>query len=62
MVSSRASIPAIAALSVRSSYGSTYTKVAFAKLYDRKTSITAADLLNDRVMPFFDSQPASSTS
>jgi transposase InsO family protein len=32
----------------------TYTKVAFAKLYDRKTPITAADLLNDRVMPFFD--------
>jgi transposase InsO family protein len=33
----------------------TYTKVAFAKLYDRKTPITAADLLNDRVIPFFDS-------
>lgn len=32
----------------------TYTKVAFAKLYDRKTPITAADLLNDRVLPFFD--------
>jgi len=28
--------------------------VAFAKLYDRKTSLTAADLLNDRVVPFFD--------
>jgi hypothetical protein len=24
-------------------------------LYDRKTPITAADLLNDRVLPFFDS-------
>jgi transposase InsO family protein len=34
----------------------TYTKVAFAKLYDRKTPIMAADLLNDRVLPFFDSQ------
>lgn len=34
----------------------TYAKVAFAKLYDRKTPITAADLLNDRVVPFFDSQ------
>src|ERR671929_380852 len=34
----------------------TYTKVAFAKLYDRKTPITAADLLNDRVVPFFDAQ------
>ena len=32
----------------------TYTKVAFAKLYDRKTPITAAELLNDRVIPFFD--------
>jgi hypothetical protein len=27
----------------------TYSKVAFAKLYDRKTPITVADLLNDRV-------------
>lgn len=33
----------------------TYTKVAFAKLYDRKTPLTSADLLNDRVVPFFDS-------
>jgi transposase InsO family protein len=32
----------------------TYSKVAFAKLYDRKTPITAADLLNDRVVPFFE--------
>ncbi len=32
----------------------TYSKVAFAKLYDRKTPITAADVLNDRVIPFFD--------
>ena len=31
-----------------------YSKVTFAKLYDRKTPITAADLLNDRVVPFFD--------
>jgi len=31
----------------------TYSKVGFAKLYDRKTSLTAADLLNDRVLPFF---------
>jgi hypothetical protein len=30
------------------------TKVSFAKLYDRKTPITAADLLNDRVLPFFE--------
>jgi transposase InsO family protein len=34
----------------------TYSKVAFAKLYDRKTPITAADLLNDRVVPFFEEQ------
>ena len=33
----------------------TYAKVVFAKLYDRKTPITAADLLNDRVVPFFES-------
>jgi hypothetical protein len=32
----------------------TYSKVAFAKLYDRKTPVTAADLLNDRVVPFFE--------
>ena len=34
----------------------TYSKVAFAKLYDRKTALTAADLLNDHVVPFFDAQ------
>lgn len=33
----------------------TYAKVACAKLYDRKTPITAADLLNDRVIPLFES-------
>ena len=32
----------------------TYAKVGFAKLYDRKTPITAADMLNDRVVPFYD--------
>jgi transposase InsO family protein len=32
----------------------TYAKVGFAKLYDRKTPITAAELLNDRVLPFYD--------
>jgi len=32
----------------------TYSKVAFAKLYDRKTPVTAADLLNDRVLPLFE--------
>jgi hypothetical protein len=32
----------------------THAKVAFAKLYDRKTPITAAEILNDRVVPFYD--------
>jgi transposase InsO family protein len=32
----------------------TYAKVAFAKLYDRKNALVAADLLNDRVLPFFE--------
>jgi transposase InsO family protein len=32
----------------------TYSKVAFAKLSDCKTALTAADLLNDRVLPFFE--------
>src|SRR6266481_3393969 len=32
----------------------THAKVACAKLYDRKTPITAADLLNDRVLPLFE--------
>src|SRR5246500_5613304 len=32
----------------------TYAKVAFAKLYDRKTPIIAAEILNDRVVPFYD--------
>ena len=34
----------------------TYTKVAFTKLYDRKNSLVAADILNDRVIPWFESQ------
>jgi transposase InsO family protein len=34
----------------------TYTKAAFAKLYDRKNALVAADLLNDRVVPFFEEQ------
>lgn len=32
----------------------TYSKTAFAKLYTTKTPITSADLLNDRVLPFFE--------
>jgi hypothetical protein len=34
----------------------TYAKVTFAKLYDRKTPVTAADLVNDRVVPFYDAR------
>src|SRR5512137_271935 len=34
----------------------TYSKVAFAKLYTTKTPITAADLLNDKVLPFFEAE------
>ena len=33
----------------------TYSKVAFAKLYTTKTPITSADLLNERVLTFFES-------
>ena len=36
------------------SYVDPYSKVAQAKLYTTKTPITAADLLNDRVLPFHD--------
>jgi len=32
----------------------TYAKVAFAKLYDRKNALVAADMLNDRVVPFYE--------
>jgi transposase InsO family protein len=32
----------------------TYSRVAFAKLYETKHAITSADLLNDRVLPFFE--------
>ena len=34
----------------------TYSKIAFAKLYTTKTPITSADVLNDRVLPFFEAQ------
>ena len=34
----------------------TYSKIAFCKLYTTKTPITAADLLNDKVLPFFSGQ------
>lgn len=34
----------------------TYCKVAHIKLYDRKHAITAADMLNDRVIPWYEEQ------
>jgi len=34
----------------------TYTKIGFAKLYTSKHAITAADLLNDRVLPWYEEQ------
>jgi transposase InsO family protein len=34
----------------------TYSKVAHAKLYTTKTSLTAADTLNDKVLPFYEEQ------
>jgi transposase InsO family protein len=37
----------------------TYSRVAFAKLYDRKNALVAADMLNDKVLPWFESQEVS---
>ena len=34
----------------------TYSEVAMIKLYDRKNGLVAADMLNDRVLPFFEEQ------
>lgn len=34
----------------------TYSKVAHAKLYDRKNALVAADMLNDRVLPFYEQE------
>ena len=39
----------------------TYSKMAFAKLYMIKTPITSADLLNDKVLPFFEEHKAEIT-
>jgi transposase InsO family protein len=38
------------------SFIDTYTKVAHLKLYDRKNALVAADLLNDKVVPWFEAQ------
>jgi len=37
-------------------YVDTYSKVAHCKLYPTKTPITAADLLNDKVLPFYEAE------
>lgn len=37
----------------------TYSRVALVKLYTEKTAITAADMLNDKVLPFFQEQDLS---
>jgi transposase InsO family protein len=34
----------------------TYSKVAFAKLYDRKNALVAADMVNDCVLAFYEEQ------
>lgn len=34
----------------------TYSRVGICKLYTQKTALTAADLLNDRVIPFFEAE------
>lgn len=38
------------------SVANTYSKVGFGKLYSSKLPMTAADVLNDRVLPFFEDQ------
>ena len=38
----------------RQTFIDTYAKVGFAKLYDRKNALVAADMLNDRVLPFYE--------
>ena len=37
----------------------TYSRVAICKLYTEKTAITAADILNDKILPFFFEQEIS---
>src|SRR3954453_6763306 len=52
--SRRLNSPTVSGRIYQQTFIDTYSKVALAKLYDRKTPLTAADLLNDRVVPFFD--------
>ena len=37
-------------------YVDTYGRHAISKLYTQKTALTAADLLNDRVVPFYEAE------
>ena len=37
-------------------YIDTYTRVANAKLYEDKTALTSADMLNDRILPWYEEQ------
>ena len=37
----------------------THSNVGFAKIYSDKTALTAADILNDKILPFFDEQKIS---
>ena len=39
----------------RQTFIDTHTKIAFCKLYGRKNALAAADILNDKAVPFFDS-------
>jgi len=41
---------------VQQTFMDTYTKVEFVKLYDRKNALVAADMLNDRGLPFFEEE------
>jgi len=40
-------------------YIDTYSKVAQVKVYDRKNALVAADMLNDRVLPWYEEQGVS---
>src|SRR5512132_2888406 len=46
--------PALQPPLAQQTFVDTYAKVGFAKLYDVRTAITAAELLNDRVIPFYE--------
>jgi len=37
-------------------YIDTYTRIADSKLYEDKTALTAADILNDRIVPFYEQE------